>query len=689
VSEYKENAIRNVALISHSDSGKSSLAEAMLCTAKVISRLGRIEDGSTMSDYNADEIERKHSISSTLLNYNWNNTKINILDTPGSPDFIGEVVGILPVVDLGIMVINVVSGIEVGTEIVWRIAEEKQLPRIIVINKLDKENTDFDQCIGELQSRFGKKVVLAQFPVNPGPQFDQIIDIVHMQKVQFSDPLTKSDIPAEHQERAKELREQLMENAAESNDTLIEKYLDNGELSQDDFIIGLKSGTIRGSIIPVYCASAYNNIGTHLIMDALVNLAPSPFNKGVIEGKEPEENTVIKRKGTTDEPVSLFIFKTISEPHVGELSFFKVNSGILKTGQELLNPNRDKMERLGQFYHTNGKERREIGMVNAGDLGAAVKLKNTHTGDTLCEESSKIIFPEIDFPSPVIRIAVEPKSRGDEERINNGLQLLHEEDPSFIFSYDNELKQTIVSGQGELHLDIIINRLKRKFNVEVNLVQPKIPYRETIKGFGDQQGKYKRQSGGRGQYGDTWLKIEPKGRGEGFEFVNAIVGGVIPSKYIPAVQKGIEEAMSEGVLAGYPVVDLKATLYDGSYHSVDSSDMAFKIAGSIGFKKAFMDADPILLEPIYDLEVTIPEEYMGDVMGDISSRRGKILGMDTQGSFQLIKAKVPLAELYRYSTHLRSLTSGRGIHKRKFSHYEEVPFDVSQKIIKSAKEEKK
>ncbi|MCK4966859.1 elongation factor G, partial [bacterium] len=643
-------------------------------------------------DYNADEIERKISISASFLHCNWKNCKINMLDTPGYPDFTGEVKGGLYVVDLGVVFINALSGVEVGTEIVWGYAEEYNIPRIIVINKLDKENVNFDKILEVTKNRFGSKVVLVQIPVEEGMKFNSVIDLLKMKLLKFkgdsSGACEESDIPADLKQKAEGLREKLVESVAESDDELIERYLENDELSEEEFAEGFKKAVLNREIFPVFCCAASLNVSTKSVLDFIVDYCPSPVDFSENKGINPDSGEEIVRKNDDGETGSIFVFKTVSELNVGEISLFKVMSGVIKHGMEMYNPNKNESERIGQIYLMNGKDRKEINEIHSGDIGAVVKLKNTHTGNTLCARKSPIKYKEIDTPKPVIRIAIEPKSKGDEEKISTGLSLIHEEDPSFHSKYDPELRQTIVSGQGELHLDIIVKRLKQKFGVEVGITEPRIPYRETIKGKSEMQGKYKKQSGGRGQYGDVWLKLEPQKRGEGFEFVNAIVGGAIPSKYIPSVEKGVLQMMDEGVIAGYKAVDVKATVYDGSYHSVDSSDIAFKVAATMAFKKCFKDAKPILLEPIYDIEVTVPEEFMGDAMGDISGRRGKIGGMEAQGPFQIIKAKVPLSELYKYSTTLRSITSGRGIHRQKLSHYEEVPKDITAKIIEQTEKEK-
>jgi len=692
VKEYSIDKLRNVSLISHGGAGKTSLVEAMLFNAGETNRLGRVDDGTTMSDYHPDEIERKISITTSILNFPWKDCKVNILDTPGYSDFLGEVRGALRVTEMAVVVIDVIAGIEVGTEQVWRFAEQEDVARVFFINRLDKEHANFDKVMDMLTSRFGPNVIPLVIPVNEGVGFDSVVDLVKMKLVKYekggTGKTSESEIPADLKSKAEQWRTKAIEAAAESDDAILEDYFENGTLTDEQFKTGLHKGILAGTIFPVLCGSAYENIGVKELNDFLVEFAPSPDSKGEIKGKNPDSNAEVTLKPSENETLATLVFKTESEPHVGEFSFFRVYSGVLRTGDEVLNVNQKTIEKIGQIYAINGKNRREIGYAKAGDIAAVVKMKNTHTGDTLTDRRNPVILPSIEFPEPVIRVAVEPKSKGDEEKISNGLQALHEEDPTFVMHYDPELRQTIIAGQGELHLAIVIQRLKNKFGVDVNLVEPKIPYQETIKGTAEVQGKYKRQSGGRGQYGDVWIRLEPLPRGAGFEFVDAIVGGVVPSKYIPAVEKGIREAMDEGILAGYPVRDVKVTLYDGSYHSVDSSDLAFKIAGSMAFKKAFMQAKPVLLEPIYDVEVRVPEEFLGDVMGDLSSRRGKILGIDAEGPFQVIRAKVPLAELYKYSTALRSLTQGRGIHRCSFSHYEEVPSEIAEKIIAEAQKKK-
>ncbi len=685
--EYKVEEIRNLSLVGHGGVGKTSLAEALLFSAGRITRMGKIEEGSTQSDYSQDEIERQVSITTSLLHLDWKSHRINILDTPGYADFVGEVIGALRVSDGAVVLLSSTSGVEVGTEVVWDYAEKYGIPRLLFVNQMEKEHADFYKVLNGARENFGSGVVALQLPVGQGSDFKGVIDLIGGKAYHLPSG-EEAKIPGDMEGKVSEFKEKLMEGVAESDDELLERYLDKGELSTDELKEGLRKG-VRGRLLfPLFCGSGTSNLGSHQLLDGIANYLPSPVDLPSPEGTRPGSEEVEKREVKLEAPMSSLVFKIISEPHVGELALFRVYSGSLRSGDEVLNSGRRHSEKVGQIYTINGKERGEVGTVSAGDMGALVKLKDTHTGDTLCERSHPIVLPGIDFPKPVIRIAIEPKTKGDEERISNGLNKLRNEDPTFFTQVDSEIKQTIISGLGELHLEVIVGKLKRKFGVDVDLVRPKISVKETILGRAEAQGKYKKQTGGRGQYGDAWLRIEPLPRGGGFEFVNAIVGGVIPTKYIPAVEKGIKEAMNEGILAGYPVVDLKITLYDGSYHSVDSSDLAFKIAGSLALKKAFMDAKPILLEPIYNIEVTVPEEFLGDVMGDLSSRRGKIQGVTPSGQFKKIKGQIPLAELYKYSTSLRSLTQGRGMHTMDFSHYEEVPKEVGGKIIAEAKESK-
>lgn len=688
--EYNIEQTRNIGLVSHGGAGKTSLAEAFLFSAGATNRLGKVDDGNTVSDYTDDEIQRKISIGASLLHVEWKNHKINLVDLPGYADFIGEVYGGLRVTEGALILVSALSGVEVGTEQVWEICQKYNVSRMIFINKLEKEHASFYDSLNQAKERFGMSVTPLQIPIGEGLQFKGVVDLLRMKAFYFEkDGKIKEDkITDDLKAKAEEYREKLVEAVAETDDELLEKFFDKGELTDEEIKKGLRIGVIKQKIFPVLCGSALENQGTNLLLDYLVELMPAPSDSAEIKAQDPASKSEKTIKVDPNGPACAMIFKTVSEPHVGELSFFKVISGKIKSGDDVYNPATRITERIGQIYYMNGQDRKEIGIVSAGDLGAFVKLKNTHTGETLCHPKNQILLPPIDFPHPAINMAIRPKSKGDEEKIATGFAKLHEEDPTFIMEVDSDIRQTIIYGQGELHLEVVVDRLKSRFGVEAEIEKPKIPYRETIKKKSEAQGKYKRQSGGRGQYGDVWLKLEPLGRGEGFQFEDKIVGGVVPSKYIPSVEKGVLEAMNDGFLAGYRVVDVKVTLYDGTFHEVDSSDMAFKIAGSMGFKNAATKANPVMLEPIYNIEVKVPEEFMGDVMGDLSARRGKILGMDPDGNFQRIKAQVPLAELYKYSTSLRSMTQGRGIHSRDFSHYEEIPKELADKVIQEAKREK-
>ena len=688
--DFKISEIRNVGVVGHGGVGKTSLVEAILYDVGVTTRLGRVDDGTTTSDYTDDEIQRKTSIGASLLHLEWKNYKVNLIDMPGYADFIGEVVGGLRVAETALILLSAQAGVEVGTEQVWNIAQKYNIARAFFVNKMEKEHADFEKTVKQAKECFGHQVTPVQIPIGEGLGFKGIIDLIKMKVVYFDKMgAPKEDkIPPELEGRTKDYREKLMETVAESDDLLLEKFFEKGQLTNEEIRDGLRKGVAGLKIYPLLCGSASGNIGVSTLLDSIIECFPSPSDFVQVKGKDPGTDKEKTIKIGQDGSLCVFAFKTVSEPHVGELTFLKVYSGKLQPGMDVYNSNKGAVERIGQIYALNGRERKEIGLVNAGDLAAVVKLKNTQTGDTFCEKKDPVILPDINFPKPVINMAIKPKTKGDEEKIANGFAKLHEEDPTFIMEVDADIKQTIIYGQGELHLEVMVDRLKKRFGVETELEKPRIPYRETIKGKAEAQGKYKRQSGGRGQYGDVWLRLEPLPRGAGFEFVNEIVGGVVPSKYIPSVEKGVIETMNEGLLAGHKVMDVKVTIYDGTYHVVDSSDLAFKIAGSMGFKNAASVAKPVLLEPIYNLEVMVPEEFMGDVMGDLSSRRGKILGMDREGSFQNIKAQVPLAELYKYSTSLRSMTQGRGIHTREFSHYEEVPREIAEKIIKEAQVEK-
>ena len=690
--DFTMDKIRNVTLVGHGSVGKTSLAEALLYCMGEINRIGKVDEGSTISDYQPDEIERKISIGTSLLHGEWKDWKMNILDTPGYSDFIGDTKGTLQVTDLAAVVLSGTEGVEVGTEQVIEFADEYSTPRLFFVNRIDNEHADFDKTLQSTQERYGNNVVAFQFPVNQGEGFNKIVDLIDMKLITFesdrSGKFSVSNIPEEFKAKAEELRNKIIESAAESDDSLLESYFNEGSLTDEEIQMGLHKGILQRTLFPVLCGSAERNYGTQQLLDCIGRFAPSPDDFEKVVGIHPDTKESLERKLSVSEPLSAFVFKTLSEAHVGELSLVKVFSGVLNSGDEVLNSSQGSGEKIGQIYWLNGKIRKEIGNLKAGDIGALVKLKKTSTGNTLCDKRNPICLKTIQFPNPVLSVAINPKSRGDEEKISNGLHMLHDEDPSFTVVNDPELHQTIISGQGELHLQVIIKRLKERFGVEVEEKRPKIPYRETITAKADEKYRHKKQTGGAGQFAEVWMRIEPLPQGEGFVFANEVTGGAISSVYIPSVEKGVKQVLASGPLAGYKVVDVKAIVYDGKEHPVDSKDIAFQVAGREVFKACILNAKPILLEPIFDVEVKIPEECMGDVMGDLSSRRGKIMGMDSQGKFQIIKAKVPLAELDRYATTLRSLTSGRGIHSRSFSHYEPLPKDFEARVIAESKAEK-
>ncbi len=684
--EYGTEAIRNITFIGHQGSGKTSLSEVILFTANEINRIGSISEGNTISDYTPNEIEKQISIATSLMHVEWNNTKINLLDTPGYSDFAGDVKSALRVSDAAVMVLKSAEGVEVGSETTGKFVDELNIPLTIIINKVDNEHSSFKETLQQAKERLSGGAIAVTFPVTEGVNFNGVVDVLKMKVYRYGEPGTRSvteeEIPAELKDEAELYRTELIEKIAETTEELMNKYFEEGTLPDSDLETGIKSALLKKSFTPVFAISSAKVVGINNFLDFVSAYSPSPSDRGgeeaFIKGSDKSEKVIPNPDG---EPV-LFIFKTISEQHVGELSLFKVYSGKVSAGLDLLNETNGKSERLSQLSILNGHNRKDVNELIAGDLGAVVKLKDTHTNNTLSSKSFPVVVKQIVFPDAVIRGAIVPKAKGDEDKIASGLHTLHEEDPSFSVKFDPEISQTIISGQGELQLSLAVKRLKERYGVEVDLVEPRVPYRETIKGsVDDAEYKHKKQSGGRGQYGHVHFRMEPQQRGKGFEFVNAIVGGVVPGRFIPAVEKGVQEAMTKGVISGNQVVDVKVTLFDGTYHTVDSDEMSFKIAGSQCFRKGFLACKPVLLEPIYEIEVIVPEEFMGDVMGDISSRRGKILGMDTDGRFQKIKANIPLAELYKYSSQLRSLTSGRGTHTRKFAYYEEMPKEVEQKII--------
>ncbi|MDP9750854.1 elongation factor G [Thermoanaerobacter pentosaceus] len=672
--DYKTNQIRNVGLVSHGGAGKTTLTEAFLFNTKVIDRMGRVENGTTVSDYDPEEIVRQISISTSVIPVEWGGCKINILDMPGYFDFFGEVVSGLRVVDSVIIPVCAASGVEVGTEKVFGLAQKNTLPIIFFINKMDRENANYFKTLNQLREKFGNKVIPLTFPIGSEQSFKGYVDVLTQKAYVYNEKGAKeTEVPSELMDKVLSAKEELIENIAENDETLMEKYFGGEEFTQEEIKEGIKNSIRIGELMPVLCGSSLKNIGTDKLLDVIVEYLPSPLDIEK-EGEKVSENG----------PVAAFVFKTIADPYVGRVSIFKVISGTLTSDCVLLNSNNKMQEKISQLFILRGKKQMPVSKLVAGDIGAVAKLQYTMTGDTLCDTSKPVTLAPIDFPQPTLSLAIEPKSKGDEEKISNGLQRLQEEDPTFKVEKNLETGQIIVYGMGEQHIEVISKKLMNKFGVECTLTDPIVPYRETIKGKIKVEGKHKKQTGGHGQYGHVWIEFEPNPNSE-FEFEDKIFGGAVPKQYIPAVEKGLRESMKEGVLARYPVVNIKATLVDGSYHPVDSSEMAFKIAASLAFKKGMEQANPVLLEPIMRVEVVVPEEYMGDIIGDLNKRRGRILGMESKDNLEVITAEVPLAEMNRYATDLRSLTQARGEFKMAFARYEEAPPNVAQKIIEERK----
>lgn len=686
---YKVDEIRNIALLGHGGSGKTTLTESMLYTTNVIKRMGKVEDGNTVSDFDKEEIARKFSIGTSVIPIEWNNSKYNILDAPGYFDFSGEVISALRVAGGAIIMVDATSGIEVGTEKAWKYTEERNMPKIIFINKMDKENVNYDKIINELRETFGKKVAPFAIPMGEGPDFKGFINVVDLVGREYNGKeCVDVEIPSNLKDKIDPVREMLIESVAESDEELLEKYFEGEEFTTEEIHEGLRKGVLAGDVVPVLVGSAVNNIGIHTLFDMICDYMPTPkdMHDGVYEGINPKNDEVITRKVDENEPFSALVFKTIVDPFVGKISLFKVYSGKIKKDMEVLNSNKDEVEKIGSLFFLRGKNQLEASEIVAGDIGATAKLQYTETGDTLCVKSAPIQYEGIKFPEPCLFLSVQPKAKGDEEKIGASLQRLTDEDPTFIVERNTETKQLLIGGQGTMQLTVITHKLKNNFGVEVELSDPKIAYRETIKGTSSVQGKHKKQSGGAGQYGDVHIRFEPSEKE--FEFAEEIFGGSVPKQYIPAVEKGLLESLEKGVLAGYPVVNVKATLFDGSYHSVDSSEMAFKIAAHLAFKKGMEQANPVLLEPIMHVEILIPDDYMGDIMGDMNKRRGRILGMEPVGDgYQKVIAEAPQAEMFKYAPDLRSMTQARGSFTMKFERYEELPQQIAQKVIEAAKAE--
>ncbi len=681
--EYQAEQIRNVGLFSHGGAGKTSLAEAMLFQSGAINRLGKVEEGSTTTDYDPDEIKRHISVSTALAPCEWQGSKVNVLDTPGYADFIGEVVQAMRVVDGAVILLDAVSGLEVGTETVWQEAEKNGVPRMFFINKMERENANFDTALQSLRTRFGKGVVPLQIPVGSQQNFRGVVDLLTM-TVRAEDQGEAQEIPAELRDAAQSQRDSLVETVVELDDELINKYLEGEEISVDELKRALATGVKAKGVFPVLCGSAMANRAVSSLLDAIVAYMPAPLEVSArtSTGEVPVEQ--LDGKGQ----LAALVWKTVSDPYVGRLNYFRVYSGAVQSDSHFWNPNRSREERIGQLYMLMGKRQDPVPRVGMGDMGAVAKLQETSTGDTMTTRENAVQLAGIQFPDPVFSAAISPKTKADLDKLGPALTRMTEEDPTIRVEKNAETGDMLMSGMGESHIDITAERMKRKFGVDVNIDMPKVPYRETITSSAKAQGRYKKQTGGHGMFGDTWLELDPLPRDSGFLFEDKVVGGSVPKNFIPAVEKGVRESLQEGILAGFPVVDVKAILYDGSYHPVDSNEMSFKIAASMGFKKAATDARPVLLEPVMEMAITVPDVYTGDIIGDLNGKRAQVLGMIPEDGFTTIQARAPYAEVRRYATDLRSLTGARGKFTMKFSGYEEVPAHVAQQVIAEAKKEK-
>jgi elongation factor G len=688
---YDAQSIRNVALVGHSGAGKTQLIASLLFDAGAVNRLGRVDEGTTVTDYDEEAIARKHTLACSLAYAEWNKQKINLIDTPGMANFLSDARAALRVVDAALVIVDAVHGAEVSTEKIWTAAEELQVPRIVILNRLDRERASVDRSIESLRSVFGRTVIPIQLPIGEEKSFRGVIDLVAMKAWTFaadgSGKATEGAIPGEMETAAQTAREALIEMVAEADDALMEKFFEAGTLTQDELLGGLKRGVAAGRVFPALCASAAANIGAQPILDAILAYTPSPAERPAAATDRASGNDRTVDASDTG-PVAAAVWKTIADPFAGRITMFKVLSGSLKSDSTVQNVTRETLERLGHLVLLQGKAQTTVPEIKAGDLGAVAKLKETLTGDLLADKSVTFRVPAVKFPEPVISYAIEPKSRGDEEKISTALHRLQEEDPTISYNRDQQTKELLLAGQGQSHIEVTVAKLKRRFGVEVNLKLPRIPYRETISAATEAHGRHKKQTGGHGQFGDCKVKFEPLPRGSDFEFVDDIFGGSIPRQFIPAVEKGIQDARMRGFLAGYPMVDFRATVFDGSFHAVDSNELSFKMAGSLAFKDGMSRARPTLLEPIMDVEVYAPSDYAGDLMGDLNSRRGRIGGMDTRGASTIIRAKVPMSEMLTYEQHLTSATGGRGSYHMEFSHYEEVPQHLHGKIVAASKAER-
>jgi len=685
---YEGSNIRNVALIGHGHTGKTQLITSLLYTAGMVNRLGKVDDGTSVTDFDEEEIHRKFSISASLAYAEWGKTKINFIDTPGFNIFLHETEDALTAADAALLLVHAVSGVEVQTERTWGFCERFQLPRALVINQMDRDRASFDRTIEALRSTLGRSVIPIQLPWGEEKSFRGCIDVIRMKAYAYqtngSGKATESEIPAELAEAAAAAHEALVEMVAEGNDSLMQEFFDKGTIPLEDLEPGLREAVRERRISPVLVTAGLPNIGAENLLNFIAASLPSPFDRGEWEGRT-SDGAPVKRKIADDEPLALYVFKTLADAFAGRVSYFKVMSGVLKNDATVTNFNRGGMEKLAHIAAVQGKTQVPVGELHAGDLGAVTKLRDTLTGDTLGDKPAPVLHPKLTLAEPAISFAIEPKSRGDEDKLSIAIHRLIEEDLLLRFSRDPQTNEFLLAGSGQQHVEVAVSKLKRRFNVEVTLKAPKIPYRETIRAKADAQGKFKRQTGGHGQYGDCWIKMEPLARGAGFEFANEVFGGAIPRNFIPAVEKGIVEAAAKGYLAGYPVVDFKVILYDGSYHDVDSSELAFKIAGSFAFKKCMEQAKPCLLEPIMNVEINAPENYSGDIMGNLNGRRGRIQGMDSKAGSTIIKAQTPLAEMLTYASDLTSMTQGRGTYSMEYSHYDAVPPQIAEKIVAAAK----
>ena len=681
----KVEGIRNVALVAHGGAGKTSLAEAMLFDAGVINRLGRIEEGNTALDFEPEEIKRTSSISTGFHQLAWKKHTVTLIDTPGDQNFFSDTKTCLQAADAAVVVIDAVDGVKVQTEIGWEFVDDFKLPRAIFINKLDRERADFQRTFEDAKGLFQPKLIILQLPIGAEAGFKGVVDLITRKAYVYEDGKTKvSEIPADMKDSVEVEREALIENIAEADDALVERYLEGETLSEEDLKHALRKGTLARTFVPVICGSAARNVGIDLFLDFIVGAMPSPLDGGAKIGKDPATGKEIERAPDPQAPFAALVVKTITDPYAGRLTLFRIFSGTIGGDGTFYNAKKEVRERYNQLLVILGKEQKPVDGAGPGSIVAVAKLKETGTGDTLCDEANKILFTAVEPIPTLISYALSAKNKGDEDKVFTSLTRLLEEDTSLRIDRLAETKEIILHGQGQIHIETTVERLKRKFNVEVQLNIPKVPYRETIKKKVRVQGRHKKQTGGHGQFGDCWVQFEPQPRSKGFEYVDAIVGGSIPRQYIPAVEKGIVESAQRGVLAGFPCVDFKATVDDGSYHAVDSSEMAFKIAGSLAFRKAAEQADPVLLEPVMKVTVIAPDEFMGDIMGDLNSRRGRVLGMENAGKNQIINAYVPMSEFQTYAPDLRSMTGGRGIYRMEFSHYDEVPSHIAQKIIEAA-----